>query len=119
MPALLLVSVLAIGACGSDPQLLFTEENESNFLASCADERVPEPLPLDADAQTQELRRQEVALREMQNGVCECTITALARELTFARFAEFDAALKADLGQPLQPKVNQELAICVMEVGQL
>jgi hypothetical protein len=107
------------GACGSDPQLFYTAETEANFLASCADTDVPEPLPLDADSATTAQRRQAVNLRDLQNRICQCAIDQFEQRIPYSTFAEFDAELKADLEKPLQKASTDVLAACIEQEGSL
>lgn len=115
---LILTAVLA-GACASDPQLFYTAETEANFLASCADRDLPEPLPLDADTETTAERRQEVNLRNLQNRICQCAIDQFEQRIPYRTFAEFDAELKADLEKPLQKASTEILASCIEQEGSL
>ncbi len=110
---------LLAASCGSDPQQFYTAETEANFLASCADTSTPEPLALDADAETRQTRLEEENLRSLQTEICRCTINSLEQKVGYQRFEEYDSELRADLSRPLQTAIRIELINCIKQEGAL
>lgn len=119
----IVVAVLGLAlfaaSCGSDPQQFYTAETEANFLASCADTAIPEPLALDVDADIRSARLEAENLRNLQNQVCQCTIDSLEQKVGYKRFEEYDSELRADLSRQLQTAIRNELINCIKQEGAL
>ncbi len=114
-----LIFGLLAGACGSDPQLFYTADTEANFLASCADNEAPDPLPLNAGTATTAERRDAENLRNLHNRICECALDRFELKIPYETFAEFDAELRANLEKPLQKASIEVLAGCIEQEGSL
>jgi hypothetical protein len=114
-----LIFGLLTAACGSDPQLFYNADTEANFLASCAEDETPDPLPLNAGSAAIAERRQAEDLRDLHNRICQCTLDRFELRIPYETFAEFDAELKADLEKPLQKASIAVLARCIEQEGSL
>ncbi len=98
-----MIALATATACGSEPQLDFTQENTDSFLAACT--TTPDDLLLHAR-------------------ICQCVIDTAEARLRFTEFEAFEDQLTAETadGAPpaaLPPAVVELVAECVIEEGGL
>ncbi len=95
---ILVASGLLAAACTEEVPTDFNADTRTGFMAACS-------RPLDDP--------------RLISGICQCVFDETQVEITFDEFVAADQRLVADQEQPLSDELNEIIADCIVEEGDL